>query len=234
MKFALTLLSLVFWTGIGHAQIVQENIRFDAGLGSHFLHGQLSDGYKISARPWNFVSAGMTYDTKRNYFIRVETAMDMNRAEEGTPEIWTDYFRGTVGAGYDFMKIFKTKSRSNPGSSPTFKDKFRLDTYMGVGLSAMLNKRRYPADYGRRIHAMDYMMNITWAIIPSYKITPSFSVFARASFTAHIRQEYTFDMNEGRNNPLFDGGFMNAALGVSYRPFSSTKIGRGPRLRSLD
>jgi len=231
----------IFWMMCGlfislhvKAQLVQENIRFDAGVGSHFLHGQLANDYKISARPWNFVNVGMSYDTKRKYLIRFETAMDMNRAEKGTPEIWTDYFRGTLGLGYDFMQSFKGKKRPSAGTNAGFKEKFRLDAFMGLGVSIMVNKRRYPLDYDNRVHSMDYMMNVTWALIPSYKITNNFSVFARASFTAHIRQAYTFDMNEGRDNPLFDGGFMNAAIGVSYRPFSSTRIGRGPRLRSLD
>jgi hypothetical protein len=92
---------------------------------------------------------------------------------------------------------------------------------VGFGVSAMINKMKFSADYDRRIYIYDYMANFCASLTPTYQINRYNAVFLRATMVGHIRQAYNFDLMGGNDNQGFDGGFMIANIGYSFTPFQS-------------
>lgn len=220
MKYLIGL-CFMFCFASGWAQFIPANIKIDASLGNHFKHSQITDGYRIKQDAPHNLLLGLSYLFRNNLSFRGEAAADLNRPADGSLYFKNDYFRTTFGVSADILQIRLKSSEEFKNAARLWQDKFKVHGYFGIGLSAMVNKMKYDADYGKKIFLYDYMLNFTGSLMPTYYFNRYTSVFLRISMTGHIRQAYNFDLMDYNPNDGFDGGFMNAGIGFAFTPFKS-------------
>jgi len=113
------------------------------------------------------------------------------------------------------------KSAGQKNAVHLWQDRIKLYGLVGFGVSAMINKMKFAADYDRRIYVYDYMANFCASLTPTFQINRYNAIFIRATMIGHIRQAYNFDLMGNNDNTGFDGGFMVASIGYSFTPFQS-------------
>jgi len=220
MKF-LTFFIALLLVICARAQFVPINLKLDVSAGTQFMHSQITDGYKIEKIvPHNYVG-GLNYLLRSNLHLRGEVGICLNRPAEGSLYFRNDYFRATAGIATDLLQISFKKTKGQRNAVRLWQDRFKLYGFVGLGVSAMINKMKFPFDYDKRIYVYDYMANFCAAITPTYQINRYNAVFVRATMIGHVRQAYNFDLMSGNKNPGFDGGFMIVNLGYSFTPFQS-------------
>jgi hypothetical protein len=220
MKF-LTFITILFLPFYLSAQFIPINLKVDASTGNHFMHSQITEGYKINkSMPHNIVG-GLNYLLKDNLYLRGEVGVNLNRPDEGSLYFRNDYFRVTMGVSTNLLQLHFLKTPGQKNAVRLWQDRFKLYGFVGLGVSAMINKMRFNADYDRRIYIYDYMANFCAALTPTFQINRYNAVFVRAMMVGHIRQAYNFDLMGNNDNRGFDGGFMIANIGYSFTPFKS-------------
>jgi len=220
MKF-LTFISLIllpYWLA---GQFIPINLKIDASAGSHFLHSQVSDGYTIEKMIPQNITGGLNYLLKQNLYLRGEVGVDLNRPAVGSPYFRNDYFRFTTGVSTNLLQLQFVKSAGQENAVHLWQDRIKLYGFVGFGVSAMINKMKFAADYDRRIYVYDYMANFCASLTPTFQINRYNAIFIRATMIGHIRQAYNFDLMGSNDNEGFDGGFMVASIGYSFTPFQS-------------
>jgi hypothetical protein len=203
-------------------QFVPINLKMDASAGTHFLHSQITEGYELEKIiPYNY-ALGLNYLLKENLHLRGEVGVNLNRPAEGSLYFRNDYFRTTAGVSTNLLQLkLLKKSSGQRNAVRLWQDKLKLYGFVGLGVSAMINKMKFAADYDKRIYVYDYMANFCAAITPTFQINRYNAVFLRAMMIGHIRQAYNFDLMGSNDNRGFDGGFMIASIGYSFTPFQS-------------
>lgn len=220
MKF-LTFISLVILPHWLAGQFIPINLKMDVAAGNHFMHSQVTEGYKIEkVIPQNIVG-GLNYLLKENLYLRGEVGVDLNRPANGSLYFRNDYFRITTGVSTNLLQLQFLKVPGQRNSVRLWQDRIKLYGFVGFGVSAMINKMKFTADYDRRIYIYDYMANFCASLTPTYQINRYNAVFVRATMIGHIRQAYNFDLMGNNDNRGFDGGFMIANIGYSFTPFQS-------------
>ena len=221
MKF-LTISLLLVISVHTHGQFVPINLKMDASAGTHVLHSQITDGYKLEKIiPHNY-AFGLNYLLKSNLHLRGEVGVDLNRPAEGSLYFRNDYFRTTAGVSTNLLQLqLRKKSSGQRSAVRLWQDRFKLYGFVGIGVSAMINKMKFAADYDKRIYVYDYMANVCAALTPTFQINRYNAVFVRAMMIGHIRQAYNFDLMAANDNRGFDGGFMTINVGYSFTPFQS-------------
>jgi hypothetical protein len=220
MKFLIfiSLIILPYWLA---GQFVPINLKLDVSAGNHFLHSQLSDGYIVEKVIPQNITGGLSYLLKENLYLRGEVGVDLNRPADGSLYFRNDYFRFTTGVSTNLLQLQFLKSAGQGNAVHLWQDRIKLYGFVGFGVSAMINKMRFTADYDRRIYVYDYMANFCASLTPTYQINRYNAVFIRATMIGHIRQAYNFDLMGSNDNRGFDGGFMVASIGYSFTPFQS-------------
>jgi hypothetical protein len=220
MKF-LTFI-IIFITPIWvFGQFIPINLKMDVSTGNHFLHSQVTEGYKIEKSMPHNVAGGLNYLLKENLYLRSEVGVDLNRPADGSLYFRNDYFRVTMGVSTNLLQLHYLKTPGQNHAIQLWHDKFKLYGFVGLGVSAMINKMRFSSDYDRRIYIYDYMANFCAALTPTFQINRYNALFVRAMMVGHIRQAYNFDLMGNNDNRGFDGGFMIASIGYSFTPFKS-------------
>jgi hypothetical protein len=220
MKF-LTFIALFLAPVLLHCQFIPINLKMDVSAGNHFMHSQKTEGYEIDkAKPHNF-AGGLNYLLKENLYLRGEIGVDLNRPADGSLYFRNDYFRVTMGVATNLLQLHFLKTPGQRSAVRLWQDKIKLYGFVGFGVSAMINKMRFTADYDRRIYIYDYMANFCAALTPTFQINRYNAIFVRAMMVGHIRQAYNFDLMGNNDNRGFDGGFMIAGIGYSFTPFKS-------------
>lgn len=217
----LTLFIALYWAAEMTGQFIPVNLKLDASAGTQFLHSQITDGYKIEKVIPHVYQLGMRYMLKRNFYLRGETAVNLNRPADGSKYFRNDYFRATAGVATDLLQLHFSRKSGRQSNIYLWQDKFKLYGFVGIGVSAMINKMRFDANYNKRIYVYDYMANLCASITPTFQINYYNAVFLNATMIGHIRQAYNFDLMGPNYNPGFDGGYMIATLGYAFTPFKS-------------
>jgi hypothetical protein len=220
MKF-LTFIVLIITPLLLSSQFIPINLKVDLSAGNHFMHSQKTDNYEIDKTKPHNIAAGLNYLLKENLYLRGEIGVDLNRPEDGSLYFRNDYFRFTMGVSTNLLQLNFLKTPGQRNAVMLWQDKFKLFGFVGVGVSAMINKMRFSADFDRRIYIYDYMANFCAALTPTFQINRYNAVFARVMMVGHIRQAYNFDLMGNNDNRGFDGGFMIAGIGYSFTPFKS-------------
>ncbi len=202
-------------------QFIPVNVKLDAGIGTHFMHSQLSEGVKIEKVIPHSFSTGLSYLLKENLYVRGELGLNLNRAAPGSVYFRNDYFRATAGVSTDLLKLHFKKKRGQRNAIRLWQDKFKLFGFVGLGVSAMINNMRFPDDYDKKIYVYDYMANLCASLTPTFQLNRFNALFVRATMIGHIRQANNFDMLTYQDNLWFDGGFMTVHLGYAFTPFKS-------------
>lgn len=202
-------------------QFIPINLKMDLSTGSHFLHSQVTEGYKIEKLLPHNVAGGLSYLLKENLYLRGEVGVDLNRPADGSLYFRNDYFRVTMGVSTNLLQLHFLKTPGQKHAVQLWQDKFKLYGFVGLGVSAMINKMRFSTDYDRRIYIYDYMANFCASLTPTFQINRYNALFVRAMMVGHIRQAYNFDLMGNNDNRGFDGGFMIASIGYSFTPFKS-------------
>jgi len=204
-----------------YGQFIPINLKMDLSTGSHFLHSQVTEGYKIEKLLPHNVAGGLSYLLKENLYLRGEVGVDLNRPADGSLYFRNDYFRVTMGVSTNLLQLHFLKTPGQKHAVQLWQDKFKLYGFVGLGVSAMINKMRFSTDYDRRIYIYDYMANFCASLTPTFQINRYNALFVRAMMVGHIRQAYNFDLMGNNDNRGFDGGFMIASIGYSFTPFKS-------------
>lgn len=202
-------------------QFVPINLSLDVSGGNHFLHSQITDGYEIEKIVPQHISVGLNYLLKPNFYLRGETGVNLNRPSDGSLYFRNDYFRATVGVSTNLLQLNLLKTPGQKNAVRLWHDRLKLFGFVGFGVSAMINKMKFAADYEERIYVYDYMANLCASLTPTYQINRYNAVFVRATMIGHIRQAYNFDLMGSNYNQGFDGGFMTLSIGYSFTPFQS-------------
>ena len=202
-------------------QFIPVNLKLDASAGSHFMHSQVTEGYEIEKIIPHVYVGGMRYMLKQNLFLRNEVAVNLNRPAHGSKYFRNDYFRATFGVSTDLLQLNFNKTPGQKNAIQLWHDKFKLYGFVGIGVSAMINKMRFEANYSKRIYVYDYMANLCASLTPTFQINYYNAVFINTMMIGHIRQAYNFDLMGPNDNRGFDGGYMIATLGYSFTPFKS-------------
>jgi hypothetical protein len=218
---SLLLIILLGLTVHFRGQFIPVNVKLDASIGTHFMHSQMTDGYKLEKIIPHSFSGGLSYLLKENLYVRGELGVNLNRAAVGSEYFRNDYFRSTVGVTSDLLKLQFRKTRGQRNAVRLWQDNFKVYGFVGFGLSAMINNMKFPADYNKRIYVYDYMANFCAALTPTYQINRYNAIFLRATMIGHIRQAYNTDMMANNDNLGFDGGFMTMHIGYLFTPFKS-------------
>jgi hypothetical protein len=221
----IAILLLTFFTIDSYSQIDSRKIKFDASVGSHFNHSKLSEGYGISNKPFHAFGIGASYMSNRNITYRLDVGADFNRPSETSKYFRNDYYRVSFCVGNDLLNYVFRKYGSPKLSRPTTLAMFQLFVYVGAGFSTMQNQMPYEPNVTRKYLAYDYMYNLTAGVMPTIKLSQNHSIFFKLNFNAHLRQAYNFDMTDYNPNLWFDGGFYNAMIGFSFRPFKPGPYG---------
>lgn len=203
------------------AQFIPINLKMDVSAGNHFMHSQITDGYKLEKKIPHNIVGGMNYLLKENLYLRGEIGVNLNRPADGSLYFRNDYFRATVGVSANLLQLHFSKTPGQKNAVRLWQDKIKLYGFVGLGISAMINKMRFSADYEGRIYIYDYMANFCAALTPTFQINRYNAFFIRAMMIGHIRQAYNFDLMGSNYNRGFDGGFMTANIGYSFTPFKS-------------
>ncbi len=193
----------------------------DVSAGTMLMHSQITDGYKIEKIIPHNIVGGLHYMLKQNLFLRSEVGVCLNRPAEGSLYFRNDYFRATLGASTDLLSIRLKKKPGQKNSVKLWQDRFKLYGFVGLGVSAMINKMKFPSDYDKRIFVYDYMANFCASITPTFQLNRYNALFVRATMIGHVRQAYNFDLMGANPNEGFDGGFLLVNLGYSFTPFQS-------------
>jgi hypothetical protein len=194
---------LVFLLGFSlhfSGQFIPINVKLDASLGTHFMHSQMTDGYKLEKLIPPSFSGGLSYLIKENLYLRGELGVNLNRAAVGSEYFRNDYFRSTVGVTCDLLKLQLGKTRGQRNAVRLWQDDFKLYGFVGFGLSAMINNMKFPADYNKRIYVYDYMANFCASLTPTFQINRYNAIFLKATMIGHIRQAYNTDMMANNDN----------------------------------
>ena len=212
------LFCIPFWAS---SQFVPINLKMDLSAGTMFMHSQITEGYEIEKIiPHNF-AGGVHYLLKENFYLRAEVGVCLNRPADGSLYFRNDYFRSTLGVSTDLLRLHFDRKPGQRNSVKLWQDRFKLYGFVGFGVSAMINKMKFPADYDKRIYVYDYMANFCASLTPTFQINRFNAVFARVMMVGHVRQAYNFDLMGPNPNEGFDGGFMLVNLGYSFTPFQS-------------
>jgi hypothetical protein len=203
------------------AQFIPANLKLDISSANHFKHSQLTEGYAIKTSALHNLMGGISYFVRPNLSFRSELSLDMNRPEGGSAYLKNDYFRTTFGVSADLLQIHFKQSGEFKNAARLWQDKFKVHGFVGLGVGAMVNKVKFPREYDKPIFLYDYMFNVVASLMPTYYFNRYTAVFARIAMIGHIKQAYNFDMMDYNPNPLFDGGFMNLGIGLSFTPFKS-------------
>jgi hypothetical protein len=202
-------------------QFIPVNLKLDASAGTQFMHSQITEGYEIEKVIPHVYVGGMRYLLNKNLYLRGELAVNLNRPAEGSKYFRNDYFRTTFGVSTDLLQLHFGKSPGQKNAIRLWHDKFKLFGFVGIGVSAMINKMRFEANYNKRIYVYDYMANLSASLSPTFQINYYHAVFINAMMIGHIRQAYNFDLMGSNYNPGFDGGYMITTIGYSFTPFKS-------------
>jgi hypothetical protein len=217
---------LTFFIGLllvfcARGQFVPINLKLDVSAGTQFMHSQITEGYKIEKIVPHSYVGGLNYLLRSNLHLRGEVGVCLNRPAEGSLYFRNDYFRTTAGIATDLLQISFKKTNGQRSNVRLWQDHFKLYGFVGLGVSAMINKMKFPFDYDKRIYVYDYMANFCASLTPTYQINHYNALFVRATMIGHVRQAYNFDLMGGNKNPGFDGGFMIVNIGYSFTPFQS-------------
>jgi hypothetical protein len=181
----------------------------------------MTDGYAMEKIVPQQISVGLDYLLKPNFYLRGETGVNLNRPSDGSLYFRNDYFRATVGVSTNLLQLGLGKTPGQNNAVRLWHDRFKLYGFVGLGVSAMINKVKFAADYESRIYVYDYMANLCASLAPTFQINRYNAVFFRATMIGHIRQAYNSDLMGGNYNRGFDGGFMTLSIGYSFTPFQS-------------
>jgi hypothetical protein len=202
-----------------YSQFDVRKLKFEGCIGSHFNHSKLSEGYTISDKPYEAVGIAASYMKSKKICYRLEVGADFNRPTESSNYFRNDYYRVSFCVGTDLFSYIFDRHDAPKIIRPTAKSFFQLYLYAGAGFSTMQNQMPFEPNLTKKYLAYDYMYNLTAGVMPTIRLTSNHSIFFKVNFNAHIRQAYNFDMTDYNPNTWFDGGFYNAMIGFSFRPF---------------
>ena len=228
MNKLFVVLALFTSISVANAQFSLPKVKIDGAIGNHFLHSQLTPGYDISNRPFNAFALGFSYMESKKISYRIDLGADLNRTAKNSLFLKNDYYRITFAVGNDLLNYVYRTFKDKEVIRPKYMENLQLYGFVGIGVSSMVNKLKYAKNEPRIDIPYDYMANVTFGLMPTYRFNPLMSVFMKFNVVTHIRQAYNSDMTYYNPNKGFDGAFMNFSVGFSIRPFRDDTYGGSP------
>jgi OOP family OmpA-OmpF porin len=147
----------------------------------------------------------------------------MFHTELGYRQMLNELVGYKLTAGYD-----KIESKSD-GSSIEFTSNYIRFSFQGVvDMGQVLRFRDFARGFTILVHGgpgfsnlwndagqSGAMLNLTAGIVPQYKISDKFRLFADFTRVRHVYQQVTFDLQSPHNQLGFDGWIANISLGAS-------------------
>jgi OOP family OmpA-OmpF porin len=131
--------------------------------------------------------------------------------------------------GYKLTAGYDNIGNATDGSSIEFTSQYiRLNFQGVVDMGQVLRFRDFTRDFTILVHGgpgfsnlwnnagqSGAMLNLTAGIVPQYKISDKFRVFADFTRVRHVYQQVTFDLQSSHSQLGFDGWIANISLGAS-------------------
>ena len=192
---------------------------FDFGFGNHFGLRQIEEGFNVNSQSVSNLTLGWSnYFTNAKFGGRLELSYDKMMNNSLSNAFETNYFRSTYYLNTSLRNLvgWGNSSRKAVDSKKKW-EIFDCDLSMGLGYSIMKSKS-YPDSSVTFLTNADDMLNISFRISPSIKISDRIKLFASYTRVNHSAQSNTFDFTKAIDNTAFKGAFRTVNFGIRYTP----------------
>lgn len=139
------------------------------------------------------------YMLNTKFGVNLETAFDQLKSGRESTSFTTNYFRATAGINLNLGNVFHFYD---------WTDRFGLLMSAGAGFSSMKEVSSN--------EPYDQMMNITFGLIPQWRLSNRWVIDLSMVSIAHIYQSRTYDFSQTNNKRGVDGYLFNLSVGLRY------------------
>lgn len=162
-----------------------DNLSLELGYGYNLAINPVAPVSSSDVSAFSSAHAGATYHIDKVWGVR-GTYMYNQFKVENVEDQKLQIHKLALEATFDITEAIQKRTTSN------YKKGFAVEAHAGAGLS--MGKSGYPK------RGDDFMANVQIGVLPVYNIDNNWAVFADATFTQYIKQNFNFNGQRADNN----------------------------------